>query len=59
MDISNKFGIGLGAVAVIGILFASGIKIIETGNVGVKSTIGQIDVKEVQPGFEAVCAKPI
>lgn len=37
--------------AIIILILSSGIKIIETGNVGVKSTVGQIDREELKPGF--------
>lgn len=46
-------GIAKGIIgsAIVATIFYSGMTIIETGNVGVKSTIGQINVEELKPGF--------
>jgi len=47
----EKYGlVGIIAIVIIAI-FIAGATIIETGNVGVKSTMGQIDRKEMIPGF--------
>jgi len=49
---TNNTLIGVIVVAVIAVIFfLAGATIIETGNVGVKSTMGQIDRKEMKPGF--------
>ena len=48
---SSKKLTSIGGVFLALIVFASGITIIETGNVGVKSRIGKIDPVELSPGF--------
>lgn len=46
------FKLSMGTLAIAGALvFTSGITIIETGNVGVKSRLGKIDPVELTPGF--------
>ncbi len=39
------------SVAVLAMIISSSIQVIETGNVGVKSTLGQIDRDELSPGL--------
>jgi regulator of protease activity HflC (stomatin/prohibitin superfamily) len=52
---TEKKMILIGAIVVVVLIlvgvFSSGATIIETGNVGVKSTMGQIDRDEMKPGF--------
>jgi len=46
----NKIGTILGGIFIFGIFLFSGITIIETGNVGIKSHLGKIEKKELSPG---------
>lgn len=46
-----KILVGAVLAVMAGLIVANGFQVIETGNVGVRSTLGQINMEEVQPGL--------